>query len=256
MLGSMLRQLCAKWRSSAAFTAVDRDAESLRSQVRAALIDLLREGPRPTPPIDYEQVAYVLAAASSARYFMRRMPRARNLRTRVALLEFALDACEAPGLMLEFGVYRGESLRFIAQRTPQLVHGFDSFEGLPEDWTHFQRKGRFSLDGQVPRFEEQNIRVHPGWFSATLPPFLAEESGAVRFAHIDCDLYSSTADVLALLGPRIVRGSILVFDEYLNYPNWRQHEYRAFQEFVSREGREYEYIGFASSHYSVAVRMR
>jgi hypothetical protein len=38
-------------------------------------------------------------------------------------------------LFLELGVFSGQSIWVIAQRTSNLVHGFDSFEGLPEDWT-------------------------------------------------------------------------------------------------------------------------
>ena len=74
--------------------------------------------------------------------------------------------------------------------------------------------------------------------------------------HIDCDIYASTRTVLELLAARIVPGTVIVFDEYLNYPSWKEHEFRAFQEFVAAGGRRYDYIGFASSHTSVAVVMR
>jgi hypothetical protein len=71
--------------------------------------------------------------------------------------------------------------------------------------------------------------------------------------HIDCDLYSSTRTVLKLCGPRIRKGAVLVFDEYCNYPGWRDHEFRAFQEFVAETGRQYEYLSVVPSHQQVAV---
>jgi len=73
--------------------------------------------------------------------------------------------------------------------------------------------------------------------------------------HVDSDLYSSAVTVLEGLASRVVAGTIILFDEYINYPGWEQDEFRAFQEFVARHGVAYEYIGFASSHHSVAVKI-
>lgn len=50
------------------------------------------------------------------------------------LLRKALAASPADGAVLEFGVYHGLSLQKIAQHVTAPIHGFDSFEGLPEDW--------------------------------------------------------------------------------------------------------------------------
>lgn len=66
---------------------------------------------------------------------------------------------------------------------------------------------------------------------------------------------SSAQTVLQLLTPRVVSGTVILFDEYLNYPAWQQHEFRAFQEFVAQTGKGYRYIGFASSDCAVAVKM-
>ena len=107
----------------------------------------------------------------------------------------------------------------------------------------------------MPHFDEPNIQIHKGWFDQSLTMFLAEHAGPARFIHIDCDLYASTTAVLQLLAPRIVTGTIILFDEYLNYPAWRQHEFKAFQEFVVQKGKSYRYIGFASSGTSVAVKI-
>ena len=61
------------------------------------------------------------------------MPEARDLVTRFRLMTFAVEKVTIEGLWLEFGVYKGKSLRKIAGLTRQAVFGFDSFEGLPDD---------------------------------------------------------------------------------------------------------------------------
>ena len=227
--------------------------EQAADALKTAIGRFIREPLAHPANVDYEMVARFQAAAESADYVVKHMMGARNLCKRAELLEFALDECRLSGLVMEFGVFRGESLRFIAKRIREDVFGFDSFEGLPEDWTSFQKQGRFTLNGVVPEFHENNIRICKGWFEQVLPDFLNTHAGPARFVHIDCDIYSSTKTVLNLLSSRIVKGTVIVFDEYLNYPSWREHEYRAFQEFVASRGLKYRYIGFASSHFSVAV---
>lgn len=44
---------------------------------------------------------------------------------------------------------------------------------------------------------------------------------------------------------------MIVFDEYFNHPTWRDHEYKAFQEFVGRSGFKYDYLAYA--HHQVAL---
>ena len=71
--------------------------------------------------------------------------------------------------------------------------------------------------------------------------------------HIDCDLYESTRYVLAQLADRIVPGTVIVFDEYINFPGWQKDEYRAFREFTETTGKCYRYLGQVPSHQQVAV---
>lgn len=235
---------------------VVRELEArLPALMKGEIAAFLREGARPRATLDVEQAAYFLASISSAQYFLQHMRMAENLVHPDALIRFAMGQCTVDGLIMEFGVYRGGSLRIIADCTPDPVYGFDSFQGLPEDWTHVQRRGRFSLDGGLPTFEHSNVQLIPGWFEQTLPDFLSRHPGPVRFVHVDSDLYSSAVTVLAQLKPRIVPGTIIVFDEYFNYPGWEHHEFRAFQEFIRDTGLKYRYLGFASSHQGVAVRI-
>jgi hypothetical protein len=177
-------------------------------------------------------------------------------RDRWELLLHAAQSAPEQGLMLEFGVADGASLRYVASRVARSFHGFDSFEGLPEDWSGtFERKGKFTRAGALPAVPA-NARLYPGWFADTLPRFLGEHSGeSAAFVHVDCDIYASTATVLRHLADRLDTGAVLVFDEYFNYPGWQRHEWRAFQEFVRDTGISYTYLGFAQKNGHVAVRL-
>ncbi len=169
------------------------------------------------------------------------------------VLSFAVDKVTVEGLYLEFGVRSGGTINHIARRRPNhTVHGFDSFEGLPEAWSGSPLDaGAFSGEG-MPRVE-RNVALHVGWFDDTLPAFLDQHDGPVAFVHIDSDLYSSAKTILDNLAPRVGPGTIIVFNEYFNYPNWKQHEYRAFQEFCAANRVGYRYLCWAM--YEVAVEI-
>jgi len=175
------------------------------------------------------------------------------LGSRCRLLAAALEMAPADGLVAEFGVRHGASLRFLAGRVAGPVHGFDSFEGLPEDWQQF-KAGTFTTGGTLPQVPA-NVRLHVGWFADSLPAFLAEHAGPVRFLNIDCDLHASTRDALEGLAGRIGPGAVIVFDEYFLQPGWREHEFRAFQEAVARYGWRYRYLAFNFTTRQAAVQI-
>lgn len=167
----------------------------------------------------------------------------------------ALRCVPANGLVCEFGVFQAESTNYIARRLrDRRIHGFDSFEGLPEDWRPDFEAGMFSTGGRLPTVEP-NVTLIKGWFDETLPRFAAEHPGSVAMLHIDCDLYSSTKCVFDLLGNRIGPGAVLVFDEFFNYPGWEEHEYRAFTEFAEARRLSYEYLCYNGEHEQVAIRI-
>ncbi len=183
------------------------------------------------------------------------MPDALGLETPRELLEYSVNQAQAAGHFLEFGVFSGGTIRRIAKVKPAAtIHGFDSFEGLPQAWEGFSLGRRaFSREGRLPRVP-RNVVLHKGWFSETIPIWLERESGPIAFIHVDCDLYSSTVDIFRLLKDRLQPGTIVVFDEYFNYPGWERHEFKAWQEFVAKERVEYDYICY--SRQQVAVRIR
>jgi len=170
----------------------------------------------------------------------------------ITVFEYAMSVAPKDGLVLEFGVRFGTSIRMIASMAEE-VHGFDSFEGLPDEW-HHEPKGSYTTKGLVPEVPV-NVTLHVGWFENTLPTFLAEHAGPVRFINVDCDIYSSTKTVLELLAPRIVIGSVIVFDEYIGNEHWREDEFKAFQETVSKYGWQYEYLCFSFFTKQVAVKI-
>jgi Tfp pilus assembly protein PilF len=165
----------------------------------------------------------------------------------------AMRQANNAGMVLEFGVRFGNSIRMLAKIAQQPVHGFDSFEGLPDVW-HHEPKGSYTTKGVMPEVPE-NVTLHKGWFDQTLPEFLKKHTEAVRFINIDCDIYSSTKTVLDLLAPRIQPGSVLVFDEYIGNQHWREDEFKAFQETVARYGWRYEYLCFSFFTKQVAVKI-
>lgn len=197
----------------------------------------------------------IRATNDSAAYVEEHLYDKPMFKTRFQVLEYALGKVTLSGLYCEFGVFTAISTNFIAKKRKDItLHGFDSFEGLPEYWRSGYGKGTFNLNGDLPAVEK-NIVLYKGWFSQTLPPFVKQYTEPIAFLHVDCDLYSSTKEVFAHLADRIVPGTVIAFDEYFNYPFWRKHEFQAFQEFIAESGRTYEYLCYNGYGYQVAVRI-
>jgi hypothetical protein len=135
------------------------------------------------------------------------------------------------------------------------VFGFDSFLGLPEDWRPGCARGAFSLGGAAP-LVSHNVRLVKGWFNETLAPFLAWRAVGgpaerrVALAHLDADLYSSTILVLRTLAPLVRPGTLLVFDELINYPGFEEHEWRALLEAAHEFGWGLEFVARVRPHHS------
>lgn len=200
------------------------------------------------------------ALQRSVDYVEAHMSDALGFNSQRELILYSLGQTKASGHYLEFGVFTGGTIRFMANRLRKnpatrnaVLHGFDSFEGLPEDWSGFNLGGRaFDVGGRLPTVPT-NVRLHKGWFENSVPAWLSAHAGPVAFMHIDCDLYSSTKTIFELLLPRMVPGTIILFDEYFNYPNWEKHEFKAFQEMVSAHRVTYSYLGFARQQVTVRI---
>ena len=157
---------------------------------------------------------------------------------------------------VEFGVYSGYSLGIIAEHMP--VIGFDSFEGLPEDWRPGFPKETFGIgvnpeDGrsiQDVLMMGPNRMIVSGWFEDTVPkvPF-----PHLSLVHIDCDLYSSTVTALNGVLPYIHAGTVIVFDEYHGYPGWQDHESKAWHEFCATNGVTAELIALGDQEAAFVI---
>jgi predicted O-methyltransferase YrrM len=196
----------------------------------------------------------IRALATTVDYIDAQMADALGFETQRELLDYALSQTETAGHYLEFGVFTGGTIRHLAKRKPGVTfYGFDSFEGLPDAWAGFSLGRRaFALGGRMPRVPN-NVELHKGWFNDTIPAWCQRVAGPVAFLHIDCDLYSSTVDIFRELATRLQPGTVIVFDEYFNYPGWELHEFKAWKEFVADRHVVYAYLGYARQQ--VAVRI-
>lgn len=213
---------------------------------------------RYTDVVDYDVTAVRLASEDAARYMIEHMRTVPNFETDYDLHDWIVSQVDPAllpqGLVLEFGVATGRTLNHFARLLPEkTVYGFDGFTGLPEDWTSRMRKGFFARRS-LP-WVRKNCQLVVGWFSDTLPGFAKQHTQPLALLHIDSDLYSSAVTILAELHQQIVPGTVIVFDEYINYPGWQLDEFRAWKEYVARHQVKYKYIGRVSRHQKVAIRV-
>lgn len=164
------------------------------------------------------------------------LPRDELVRVRTKEDVFAVAASRVTRprpLYLEFGVWRGGSMRWWSQHLRQpdaRLVGFDSFEGLPHDWKPSIPKGQFDVGGSLPCIDDPRVTFVKGWFEETLPAFdLPQHDQLV--VNIDADLYSSTATVLSHLDPHLRPGTLIYFDEFPD------GEKQAFSDALSRRNR-------------------
>jgi Methyltransferase domain len=160
--------------------------------------------------------------------------------SRAQVVELAVQlARPVAGHIVEFGVWKGYSTRVIrdelwrsgvwdgAQRRKR-IYAYDSFDGLPANYENLSA-GTFAT--AVPKLN--GVRIVKGFFEDSLTPALAAEVEQVSLAHLDADLYSSTACALEWLTPLLHAGSLLLFDEFLGED---PAEERAFVEWTERTG--------------------
>lgn len=204
----------------------------------------------PSTPLRLKQ----LAVEDSAHYISQNFPDVMVMIYRHETVEYAARHAPEDGHFLEFGVNKGDTIRQIASIRPtNRIYGFDSFKGLPEDWSGTGLlRGRFDLGGKLPDVPK-NVELVPGWFSKTLSAWKTKHSGRISFVHVDSDLYSSAVTIFSEIEDRFEEGTIILFDEYFGYPNWRNGEHKAFIEMITRTGRSYRAL--AVSHQALVVEL-
>lgn len=207
-----------------------------------------------TDCVSIEYAAQWQAAKESAAYAAAHMRTAEVFETDYDLREWVAGQVSADlPYVLEFGVAGGRSVNQIARALPgRKVYGFDSFAGLPEAWRWRMGKGAFET--AVPRVRK-NVQLVAELFQETVPLWLQHHPAPIGLLHVDVDLFSSAETVLRGLVSRLKPGSLIVFDEYLNYPGWHMDEFRAWQELVTEHRVQYEYIALVPRHQQVAIRI-
>ena len=156
------------------------------------------------------------------------------------------------GLYLEFGVHKGKSINFLSKLIKdKIIYGFDSFEGLKEDWKGTQAtKGTFNLKGKIPSLNK-NVSPIKGWIQDTLPIFL-KRSENINFVHIDVDTYDTSNFILKIIKPFLNDGAIILFDELYNCIGWEENEYKALIENFNEK--EYDYLAFSKEGSQVLIK--
>lgn len=153
---------------------------------------------------------------------------------------------------LEFGVCGGDSFMWWlnnSRHSNSCFYGFDTFEGLPENWGSF-RKG--DMAANIPVVNDARAKFLKGLFQDTLPGFLRETSlsaGKRMVLHLDADLFSSTLFVLTSMAPYLKKGDVLLFDEF-NVPN---HEFAAFKMFTDSYYVKTKLLASVNNYYQVAM---
>jgi O-methyltransferase len=156
---------------------------------------------------------------------------------------------------LEFGVYKGDSIRAwvnkIGHPDSRFV-GFDTFTGLPERWRRSEPKGWFNADGVTPNLNDDRVGFEVGLFQDTLPAFVKRADLSRRLVfNMDADLFTSTFYVLAMFAPYLKPGDIFFFDEF----DCPLDEYRAFDDFIRSFRLKYEVLGATPGYTRVCIKI-
>lgn len=198
---------------------------------------------------------------TSVAFVNKYLSQAKVLHSDAEAIRFASDQVTLEGTYIELGVCSGRTISFIAALNPyKKIYGFDSFEGFPEEWVRPDYKfpkGTFAFKTpEVLPPVVHNVEIIRGWFAETLPEFhKSHKEEPIAFLHVDCCLYSSTVTAFEALGDRIGPGTIILFDEFYNYPNAEENEFRAFQEFLEKRGFKADYLAFNDMHEQVVVKI-
>jgi len=209
----------------------------------------------PTPNNVYK-ILYERAQIKSADYIEQKLNNSYIFLTKEELWDHCIKSLTVDGLICEFGVLTGYSINYIAGKLPITapIYGFDSFFGIDDNWYGVAPTGAMNLNGVMP-IVPKNVTLVAGYFDKTLPQFfLQKHNSQISLAHFDADTYAATKIALESIKSLLVKGSILIFDEYHGYPNWENGEFKAWKEFVGDNALEYEYLGFSLQQSAILIK--
>lgn len=141
-----------------------------------------------------------------------------------------------PGDVLEFGVYKGTSIvRLLSFRdlleneASRKIFGFDVFGKFPENLElesdkqfvqKFENAGGYGIRKKELEFHLdakgfKNYELIEGDILQTIPEFIAKNRHRkIALLHIDVDVYEPTKMILENLWDNVVKGGILMLDDY------------------------------------------
>lgn len=199
------------------------------------------------------------ARNDGARFIDSHLEHAMLMPEREDIWTYAYRKANKEGLLLEFGVFAATSTNFFAglmkkRKDPRTFYGFDSFEGIEEDWAgHYQVKHGYTRNKQLPDVRD-NVELVVGWVQDSVPPFLEKHSDTIALMHIDTDTYTPCAYLLEATCKRWVKGTIILFDELHSYPGWKHGELKALNEFAEKHPEiKFHYTAFARNQAAIVV---
>ncbi len=156
-------------------------------------------------------------------------------------------------IILEFGVYKGESLKIFSKNISDpnaKFYGFDTFTGLPEKWIDLD-KGHFTTSGITPSIKDTRISYEVGLFNKTLPKFLERlkiesKLNSNFFIHFDADLFSSTLFVLNEL-------KYYISEYYFSFDEFSSDEIRALYQYELSNNCQIEFLVKQKKNLSIPV---
>jgi O-methyltransferase len=155
----------------------------------------------------------------------------------------------------EFGVAGGSSFRWWLDHNNNpgsRFYGFDTFEGLPEDFGPFA-KGTMAVALESLNITDTRAGFYKGLFQDTLIPFLDQyKSERRKLIHMDADIFSATLFTLSQLYRHLREGDIIMFDEFA-VPT---HEFMAFKIFAESFYLKYEVIAAANNYLFLAIKIK
>jgi O-methyltransferase len=156
-------------------------------------------------------------------------------------------------LYMEFGVAAAHSFKWWLAKNTNVnsgFYGFDTFEGLPEDWGRHFKKG--DMSASLPDINDSRAGFYKGIFQDTVHGFIEQNKNSLtnkqKVIHMDADLFSSTIFVLSQLHPYLQKDDIIFFDEF----NVANHEYQAFRIFTDAFYVKLRPIAAVNNFYQVA----
>jgi hypothetical protein len=161
-------------------------------------------------------------------------------------------------LVLEFGVYKAGMITYQARKFPELNFvGFDSFEGLQEQWSGMAPEKTFDLGGRLPKVRP-NVLLVKGWFAESGPRWKTENpaSGIPLLVHVDCDTYAATVDVLEFCSDYVEHGLVIHFDDYFGFPDWRNAGFKALKEIAEKRRWRLTFLSYGTKEVAVLVEMQ